>query len=784
LSNLIALFLAAFFNSASASKRFIFRQDDIEDYYHNTVQASMINWFIDNGVGISVGIISDSFTGQDPVIYNALKRCVAQGMDKCTIWNHGTDAAYHYGEAASVAEAQQKVQACDTKIRTVFPGYQPFLMVPHENSWGPYLLQALRNIGYKVISASIEDYSGMTWDLTLNPMQMPQQATTGDWSDAKAAFVGVPVSKTVADCEAAAARGEVCVIMTHPHEFANGAYSLTTLAQLVQSLKAAGFTSTNFYTVMNEQLGVNSAPTLLPTKAPTPAPAPTRVPTVAATAVPSISMAPTSKIISTDGKCGASNGNTFCGGATEPCCSQYGWCGAATAHCGTGCQSAYGICNGPTVAPTNKPVVSSTAAPTNQPVVPSTAAPTNQPVVSSTSAPTNQPVVPSTAAPTNQPVVPSTAAPTNQPVVSSTAAPTNQPVVSSTAAPSNQPVVSSTAPTNSPVTATPVPTNAPVVATAVPTKSPVTGTISTDGKCGPSNGNTFCGAATEPCCSQYGWCGAATAHCGLGCQSAYGICKGPTYSPSAQPVTASPTAPVTQLQYTAIIRVKSSSTYQYQWLNVLETIRNVEKNQNLLDVQYSGNTAVLSTATFDISVKMTFGLTAGSNPQSVYDTTAQLLTQAISQKTFNTYYYSLGADKKTTFTRVTYQGDATLNHEINDKESADSNSNKHGLFSFHMSGANISILAGICFFMLLCFVVIGYFLYQRCYSKDSDAERKRVYSISTTGSNEEMLSPAEQFVEIELNGHYSLPLSDNSDFVEDACIRRHGLKLPGELENV
>jgi hypothetical protein len=64
-------------------------------------------------------------------------------------------------------------------------------------------------------------------------MQIPQQAATGDWDSS---FVGVPVSRTVADCEAAAARGEVCVIMTHPHEFANGTYSLTTLAQLVQSL--------------------------------------------------------------------------------------------------------------------------------------------------------------------------------------------------------------------------------------------------------------------------------------------------------------------------------------------------------------------------------------------------------------------------------------------------------------------------------------------------------------------------------------------------------------------
>jgi hypothetical protein len=292
-------------SAANATKRFIFRQDDIEDYYHNTVQASMINWFIDNGVGVSVGIISNSFTGQDPIIYNALKRCVDQGMDKCAIWNHGTDAAYHFGEAASVQEAQKRIQTCDTKIKTYFPGYQPFLMAPHQNSWGPFLLQALRNLGYKVVSASTAVYSGMKWDLMANPMQMPQQANTGDWDDTKKDFVAVPISKTVADCEVAAARGEVCVIMIHPHEFANGAYSLTTLAQLVQSLKAAGFTSTNFYTVMNEN----------------------------------------AKTISKDGRCGVHFENTFCGNAETPCCSEYGWCGALADHCATGCQSGYGVCD-------------------------------------------------------------------------------------------------------------------------------------------------------------------------------------------------------------------------------------------------------------------------------------------------------------------------------------------------------------------------------------------------------------------------------------------------------
>ena len=42
----------------------------------------------------------------------------------------------------------------------------------------------------------------------------------------------------------------------------------------------------------------------------------------------------------TDGTCGASNGNTVCGTWSHGnCCSMYGFCGSTSAHCGAGCQS-------------------------------------------------------------------------------------------------------------------------------------------------------------------------------------------------------------------------------------------------------------------------------------------------------------------------------------------------------------------------------------------------------------------------------------------------------------
>ncbi|OHW99235.1 plant lectins antimicrobial peptide, partial [Colletotrichum incanum] len=49
--------------------------------------------------------------------------------------------------------------------------------------------------------------------------------------------------------------------------------------------------------------------------------------------------------VSTDGSCGK-NGKTCKGSAFGACCSSAGFCGGTSDHCGTGCQSSFGTCNG------------------------------------------------------------------------------------------------------------------------------------------------------------------------------------------------------------------------------------------------------------------------------------------------------------------------------------------------------------------------------------------------------------------------------------------------------
>ncbi|KAF2203411.1 glycoside hydrolase/deacetylase [Delitschia confertaspora ATCC 74209] len=85
-------------------------------------------------------------------------------------------------------------------------------------------------------------------------------------------------------------------------------------------------------------------------------------------AQPSSTAPPAStNVVSTDGTCGA--GKTCQGSVFGNCCSQYGYCGTTTDHCGTGCQPALGTCGGSQPVSSVKPTTTSVAAPASTLIV-------------------------------------------------------------------------------------------------------------------------------------------------------------------------------------------------------------------------------------------------------------------------------------------------------------------------------------------------------------------------------------------------------------------------------
>jgi peptidoglycan/xylan/chitin deacetylase (PgdA/CDA1 family) len=196
-----------------------------------------------------------------------------------------------------------------------------------------------------------------------------------------------------------------------------------------------------------------------------------------------------SAIVSPDNSCGGSKGYTCPSGK---CCSQYGWCGSTSSYCGTGCQSAFGICG---------TIITSSTAP-----------------------------VPN---PTALPISPDNSCGSDVGYRCSANACCSQYGWCGT--------TSGHCGTGCQNAFGPCGTLPPVTTTTQP---PIpSGTIfpeSPDNRCGLAAGFS----CPNSCCSQYNWCGSTGDYCGTGCQSAFGQCGTITLSSSPTP-TVIPGLPIT-----------------------------------------------------------------------------------------------------------------------------------------------------------------------------------------------------------------------------------------------
>ncbi|KAH6894715.1 hypothetical protein B0T10DRAFT_258913 [Thelonectria olida] len=241
----------------------------------------------------------------------------------------------------------------------------------------------------------------------------------------------------------------------------------------------------------------------------------------------------------TNGRCGPNQGNQSC--KDEPgakCCSAAGWCGATTDHCGTGCQSLFGNCgsSSSSSSSTSKTTTSKTTTSTTSTTVSaSQPASTNGRCGSSYGGQTckYEPLGETCCSPAgwcgsttdhcgtgcqSQYGTCGTSSSSSSVKVSSSSSVKVSSSSSVKVSSSSSVKVSSSSSvkvSSSSTSTTKKPTSTSTA--SVP--------ISTNGRCGINFGGTSC--IKEPgatCCSQAGWCGSSTAHCGTGCQSGYGTC--------------------------------------------------------------------------------------------------------------------------------------------------------------------------------------------------------------------------------------------------------------------
>ncbi|OHE98733.1 chitin binding protein [Colletotrichum orchidophilum] len=225
--------------------------------------------------------------------------------------------------------------------------------------------------------------------------------------------------------------------------------------------------------------------------------------------------------VSTGGDCGATSGKQCFGSTFGNCCSVYNYCGNTPAHCGVGCQSAFGTCNSTSssssstgASSSGSASVSGSATSSSSGVLPSTSvistsgqcgAAAGQSCLGSTfgNCCSVYNYCGSTPAHCGTGCQPGYGTCNGTTVASSSAA-----AGGSSAANSASSVVVASGSTTA---------NA---AAATNTK------ISTNGECAGTAGFNCLGSNFGDCCSPYNYCGNTTAHCDTGCQSGFGKCSG------------------------------------------------------------------------------------------------------------------------------------------------------------------------------------------------------------------------------------------------------------------
>ncbi|KAK7193611.1 hypothetical protein DPSP01_000163 [Paraphaeosphaeria sporulosa] len=232
------------------------------------------------------------------------------------------------------------------------------------------------------------------------------------------------------------------------------------------------------------------------------------------TATSSAATTATPTKVSTDATCGGNTGSTCQGSQFGNCCSQAGWCGTTTDHCGTGCQSLFGTCGGDGSSLAVSSIVSSVAASV------SSAAPAASATAVSTDGQCGN----------GKTCKGSTFGNCCSPAgwCGSTDAYCGtgcNPLFGTCTGGSGGSGAISTSPAviaSTPATTVATSVRATSTSAAAPAKTSAASNVSTNGKCGARNGNKTCPGSK--CCSVLGNCGDNMLYCFVGCQKTFGKC--------------------------------------------------------------------------------------------------------------------------------------------------------------------------------------------------------------------------------------------------------------------
>jgi len=198
----------------------IFRLDDIQDYWLSNVQVTVMDQFVQKNQKLSVGPIMNYF-GADSVVVNKVISGYNSGLFEVFVhgWNHVDYTQLSLStQTSTLQQSQSKMQSIFGSTSTVF--------VPPYNAFNANTLTALKNTGFKIISAAEYTDSNPYFaaDGTSNIVDsqglshLPESIGFVEYDNNNA--IRIPTSQILAAIDSSIASKGYAVVTVHSQEFA------------------------------------------------------------------------------------------------------------------------------------------------------------------------------------------------------------------------------------------------------------------------------------------------------------------------------------------------------------------------------------------------------------------------------------------------------------------------------------------------------------------------------------------------------------------------------------
>lgn len=203
----------------------VFRLDDVQDDYLDSVQKKIMDIFLSKGANLTIGLIMHSF-GNDTDILNKISEGNKKGLFELAMhgWEHK-----NYSDL-SQQEQKSSLYKANEKMQMIF-GNRTDIFIPPYNKFNNATIAAFKELGIKIMSSSILDQYRYDLGKSVFISNEKKQNSSASqiiyflpFTTSFKYFVGdsqirVPVEEIVSSINANIEKFGYAVVLIHPQNF-------------------------------------------------------------------------------------------------------------------------------------------------------------------------------------------------------------------------------------------------------------------------------------------------------------------------------------------------------------------------------------------------------------------------------------------------------------------------------------------------------------------------------------------------------------------------------------